>query len=338
METTSVSSLQDTDSAVFERHVEPYRAELRLHCYRLTGSLLDADDLVQEALLRAWRFRESFQGRASLRTWIYRIATNVCLDDLARKPRRRLAEYYGSPDDPEVEAAPPLAEPIWLEPFPDSLLGVADPDARPPDARYSTRESVELAFLAAVQFLSPKQRAVLLLRDVLAFSAAETAEQLDMSAISVNSALRRARARLRIELPAGEESALERASVGTERKLVDRFLQAWGTANIELLASLLREDATLSMPPMPSWYAGRSAVLEFLKRNPFSSEWHGRMKLMPTRANGRPALAIYHLAAGTQEFVPFGIMTIGLQDGAVADITAFLTADLIPRFGLPETL
>lgn len=338
-EAGEVESFRDADHEAFEQIVEPHRSELRLHCYRLLGSLHDAEDLVQEALLRAWRFRDSFQGRASMRTWLYKIATNLCLDALPRRARRRLAEDYGPPDDPTAPAAPPLMEQIWLEPFPDRLLGLADQATPGPEARYTARESIELAFLAAVQLLSPRQRAVLLLRDVLGFSAAETAEQLDMTVVSVNSALQRARVTLRKRRPTGgDESVTLLAAESKERALVEKYLRAWEAANVELLSSLLKEDVILGMPPIPSWYSGRAAVVEFLARNPLSPEWRDSLRLVPTRANGRPAFAVYHRDAESDRFSPFGIMTLRIEGDAIAEIGGFLDPSLFPFFALPDYL
>jgi RNA polymerase sigma-70 factor, ECF subfamily len=331
-------TLRHVDSETFDQLVEQHRAELRVHCYRVTGSLHEAEDLTQETMLRAWKSRDSFEGRSSLRTWLYKIATNLCLDALKHQSRRRLVEDYGPAGDPTVPAAPPITEQIWLDPFPDRLLDLVDHGTPGPEERYTLLESVDLAFVAAVQFLPPKQRAVLLLRDVLGFSAEETAQQLDTTVISVNSALVRARRTLSRRLSPGTRDSAIAAATGRQRAVVEKYVRAWEAADIEELSSLLREDVFLGMPPMPSWYSGRASVLEFLARNPLSPEWQPRLKLVPTRANGRAAFGVYHREGEADIFTPFGIMTLRIEGDAIAEIGGFLDPSLFPFFALPERL
>jgi RNA polymerase sigma-70 factor (ECF subfamily) len=239
------------DQDAFQRLAEPYRRELQLHCYRMVGSVHDAEDLVQETFLRAWRGIAGFEGRSSFRAWLYRIATNACLNALAGRARRELPEKQGPPSDQPPDRmleSGPATEIPWLQPYPDAALeGIADP-APGPDVRYEMREAVHLAFIAAIQHLPPRQRAVLLLRDVLGWSAAGTARLLDTSVMSVNSALQRARATLEKRLPAGRPSAPP-APNDRQRALLDRYVRAWESADVDGFVALLREDATVSMPP-----------------------------------------------------------------------------------------
>ncbi len=246
------------DQREFSGLTEPYRHELQLHCYRILGSLQDAEDIVQETLLRAWRRLETYEERAPLRAWLYKIATNACFDALAKRPRRVLPTAQTAPADPRQPFAPPITEPIWLEPYPDDLI---DESAAGPEARYSLRESVSLAFLAALQGLPPRQRAVLILRDVLDWRAREAAQLLDITVSAVNSALHRARVTLQQRYHTRGREAVSGTSIEDGlRPLLERYVQVWEAADIDGLVNLLREDATLSMPPLPTWYAGREAI------------------------------------------------------------------------------
>jgi RNA polymerase sigma-70 factor (ECF subfamily) len=305
------------DERAFAQLTSPYRRELQVHCYRMLGSLHDAEDLVQETMLRAWRRLGAFEGRTSLRRWLYAIATNACLNKLEREPRVLLFPA-GEDADP-----PPLARVSWLEPYPDSLL----PDAAvgDPQARLDLRESVALAFLAAIQHLPPRQRAMLVLFDVLGWSAAETAELLQTSVAAVNSGLQRARATL-------DRRPEPRPTEQEERVLVERFVDAWDRVDIDGLVELLREDAVLAMPPEPVWFAGRGAVGEFFATVPAEGDLT-RIKLIPTRANLRPALAAYF------DGQAYGIMVFELTRGRIAEIVGFAdAARSFDRFGLPERL
>lgn len=318
----------------FERH----RRELQLHCYRMTGSVLEAEDLVQETLLRAWMGRATYAGRASVRAWLYRIATNVCLDAVARRKRRLRPADYGPPEDPDQAARPPVTETLWLEPYPDALLeGLVD--LAGPEAQIESREAVELAFIAAVQHLPARQRAALLLHDVLGWTAAETAGLFETSVASVNSALQRARATLRHRIPAGQDGwRVKATSDRAEREIVARYVRAWEAQDVAGLVALLKQDAELSMPPQPSWYCGRDAVGAFLSSNPLSPEWQGRLRLRPTRANGQPAFAVYHREYAAGEFAAFGIMVLRLDGDSIREIAGFIDPRLFPPFGLPAKL
>jgi len=327
------------DRDAFEQLVEPHRAELRLHCYRMLGSLDDAEDLVQETLLRAWRAVDQFEGRASVRSWLYRIATNACLNALTRRAtaRRVLPEALGPPAV-ELPHGEPAKEVAWLEPYPDAALeGV--PDTAPgPEARYEMREAVQLAFVAAIQHLSPRQRAVLLLRDVMGWSAAETAGLLDTTVTSVNSALLRARSTIERRYPDGRPGALP-AQDERERELVERYLQVWDAADVDGLVALLREDAIIAMPPWPEWYTGHVAIRTF-----FASIWppggprpeHPR--LLPTRANGQPAFAVYHPAEEPGSREAHAVQVLTVRQGAIAAITHFRDPRVVARFGMPLTM
>ena len=241
----------------FRRLADEHRAELLAHCYRMLGSIHDAEDALQETLLRAWRGLPCFAGRSSLRTWLHRIASNVCVDAIARRPRRVLPVDHGPSSDPGVEIGRPLVESVWVEPFPDETLALAEGYAAP-DARYEQRESVELAFVAALQYLPATQRAVLLLREVLGFSAREVAETLDTTVASVNSALQRARSTVRNRLPErSQQSTLRALGDKRIRELVDAYVEAWGRGDVDALRELLAEDAVFSMPPWAAWWRGR---------------------------------------------------------------------------------
>jgi RNA polymerase sigma-70 factor (ECF subfamily) len=314
------------DAEAFERLAGPHRRHLQLHCYRMLGSLQDAEDAVQETFLRAWRRLETFEGRSSFRTWLYRIATNACLDALDRRPPRLLPDEYGPPGDPRRAPAPPVTEGVWLDPYPDALLELLE-DAEPgPEAVYDVRESVRLAFVAALQHLPPRQRAVLLLRDVLGWSAAEVAGLLEVSVVSVNSSLQRARATLSKRAPTRDPTP-----AAVERSLLDRYVRAWNEADVDALVALLKEDATLTMPPVPSWFRGRAAIAAFLSTTPFGEEWRGRLRVVPTGANGQPACAVYERAEDGVDR-PFAVMVLTLDGGSIAAITGFTERRLFPLF------
>ncbi|MGH3092346.1 MAG: RNA polymerase subunit sigma-70, partial [Gaiellaceae bacterium] len=293
------------------------------------GSFEDSEDLVQETFLRAWRKRKSFQGRSTFRAWLYGIATNACLDALRRNPRRALAR----------QAAPvPPAEIPWLQPYPDRLLeGVAANDAEP-DAAVVAKETIELAFLAAIQHLPPRQRAALILRDVLGWSAAESASLLDASVPAVNSALQRARATLKQQLP---ERRFDWAATADpseeERAVLQRYMEAHERADATALAELLREDARFTMPPQLMWCEGREAIMAAFTPEIFGPEAMGDFRLVPTRANRQPAAANYVRRRGDSEYRALALDVLRIENGKVVEITAFVS-DLFPAFGLPPTL
>ena len=334
---------QDASEA-FQRLVEPYRSELRVHCYRMLGSLADADDLVQETYLRAWRGFEGFEGRASVRSWLYRIATNACLNALAsRRVARRLMPdpevppSEGPPPEPGRDA--PATESSWLDPYPDSALeGVADA-APGPAARYEMHESVQLAFVAAIQQLPPRQRAVLLLHDVLRWSAAETAALLESSPASVNSALQRARATLARQFPEGRPASTP-APDERQRALLDTYVKAWEEGDLDRFVVLLREDAVLSMPPLAAWYAGPEAIGSFFLWVQRRHDQAGRppFRFVRTGANRQPAFGVYVPSQNGSEWRPLAIQVLTLGGGAITSIVAFLDTRLFAAFGLPPTL
>jgi RNA polymerase sigma-70 factor (ECF subfamily) len=323
------------DGDAFERLAEPHRTELRLHCYRMLGSIHDAEDMVQETLLRAWRGIAAFEERASLRGWLYRIATNVCLDAIERRDRQRrvLPDLTGEPFDrmPDADGALDIA---WLEPYPDAAL-VGVPDSAPtPDVRYELREAVQLAFIAAIQYLPPRQRAALLLRDVLGWSASEVAKLLDASVASVNGALQRARAVIDARLPSRRQSLF--TPTASQREVLDRYLHAWERADVDAFVALLREDVVLSMPPWPNWYRGRSAVGSVFAWTARPGG-NGPFRLLPTAANGQPAFAFYSRFGG-DVWRPHSIQVIELDGDSVASMTSFVTPTLFSAFGLSVRL
>jgi RNA polymerase sigma-70 factor, ECF subfamily len=331
-----VSAARDGDEDAFRRLVEAHRKELHSHCYRMLGSLHDADDALQDTLLRAWRGLPRLEGRSSLRTWLYRIATNACLDAIGRRTKRVLPIDYGPPAAPgSGEPEEPLRESIWIEPYPDAELGIEDGYATP-EARYERRESVELAFIAALQHLPPRQRTVLILREVLGFSAREVAESLETTVASVNSALQRARKAVDERLPEQSQQATLRA-LGDERvrEVVDRFTTAFESGDVEAIRDLLTEDATFAMPPYAPWYRGRDAVTEswLMPGGP-----PPRLRYAATRANGQLALGTYGLDLVRGRYLPIALDVLTLRDTLISDVLAFRTPEVFPRFGLPDEL
>jgi RNA polymerase sigma-70 factor, ECF subfamily len=324
------------DEDAFRRLVEPHRAELHAHCYRMLGSVHDAEDALQDALLRAWRGLCKFNRRSRLRRWLYRIATNACLDALARRPKRVLPIDYGPPVDPDSsEPGKPLADSVWLEPYPDQMVGLEDGYAAP-EARYEQRESVELAFVAALQHLPPRQRAVLILREVLGFSAKEVSQTLSTTVASVNSALQRARKALDERLPETSQQATLR-SLGDERvrAIVQGFIDAFERGDVDAIVALLAKDATFAMPPYPEWYRGRDAVSEswLMPGGP-----PPRLRYVPTIANGQLALGAYQLDAEGKRFVPLALDVLTVRHARIAGVTAFRTPTVFGPFGLPAQL
>jgi RNA polymerase sigma-70 factor (ECF subfamily) len=324
------------DGDAYGRLVEPYRAELHAHCYRMLGSVPDAEDALQEALLRAWRGLPRFEGRSSLRSWLYRIATNACLKAIARRPKRVLPIDYGPAADPHDGPGEPLVESVWLEPYPDERLGPEDGFASP-EARYAQRESVELAFIAALQHLPARQRAVLILREVLGFSAREVAEALEMTPAGVDSALQRAHKTVDQRLPEQTQQATLHA-LGDDalRELVDAYVDAWERGDVEAVVAMLAEDATMAMPPLPTWYRGREAVAAFLRGWPLAGA--ARWRLVPARANAQLAFGHYLWDEEKRRFTPHGVNVLTLRGARIEEITAFLTPEAFGRFGLPDAI
>jgi RNA polymerase sigma-70 factor (ECF subfamily) len=323
------------EADAFARLVEPYRAELHVHCYRMLGSPHDAEDALQDALLRAWRGVQGVRERAALRAWLYRVATNSCHDAIKRRPARMLPIESMAPLQPEDDPGEPAVEVPWVEPYPDELLGLEDGRAAP-EARYEQREAVELAFVAALQHLPPAQRTALILRDVLGFSAREASEALNTTVASVNSALQRARKTIHERLPARSQQATLRALGDSRaRNLVQALMDAWQRADIETVAALLADDATFSMPPYASWWRGRSAITALIARLQPSCP---PSQSVSVHANGQAALGCYLWDREWGAYRP-GTLTVFDLDGAlVKNVVSFVLPELFPRFRLPEQL
>ncbi len=309
--------IRDADENAFAELIEPHRRELHAHCYRMLGSVHDADDALQEALLGAWKGMARFEGRSSLRSWLYMIATNASLRVLEGRRRRELPGGAGTGDDPRSPLAEPLAESVWVEPYPDELM------------RYEDREGVELAYVAALQLLAPNQRAALLLRDVLGFSARETAEILETSVASVNSGVQRARAKLERDRPARSQQETLRA-LGDERsrELVARFVDAWNRADVSAIVAMLSEDASFSMPPLPTWFRGRDDIAAFLTARVFRSTWRFEV----TSAGGQPAMVGHRRDPGGARYEPRALSVFTFEGERIAAITSFLGPGVLGRF------
>ena len=312
----------------FVRRSDPYRRELLAHCYRMLGSIHDAEDQVQETLIRAWRSYGDFEGRASIRTWLYRIATNTCLRALETRERLPLPSGLGGPGDPDGTFAVARLEVPWLQPLPDTALGGQLPGD--PASVVASRASMRLALIAALQYLPPRQRAVLILRDVLGWHAPEVAELLGISAAAANSVLQRARAQLE-RLAPEEDDIREPADPGV-RALLDRYAAAFETADVRLLTELLREDAVLEMPPLPTWFAGRELIGRFLARRVLVRA--GDFRLLPVGANFQPAFAAYDRAEDGAHRA-HAIMVVTVRGGRIGRIVSFNDDSLFPAFGLP---
>jgi RNA polymerase sigma-70 factor (ECF subfamily) len=313
------------DEGAFQRLIERYQSELHAHCYRMLGSLHDAEDALQEALVRAWRGLPRFEGRSSLRSWLYRIATNTCLDSIAKRPKRVLPVDYGPASDPHDGPGEPIIESVWVEPYPDETLGVEDGYAAP-EASYEQRESVELAFIAALQHLPANQRAVLILREVLGFSAKEAAEILDTTTASVNSALQRARKAVDERTPEQSQQATMRA-LGDDgvKEVVRGYVDAWDRGDIDAVVAMLTDDAAFSMPPLRTWYGGAD-LPDFLRVGPLSGEWRWRHVLV--RSNGQPALGYYAWDEGRGAYVAFALNVLTLRGRQISDVTAFINRSI----------
>jgi len=310
------------DEAAFAALVERHRRELQVHCYRMLGSFEDSEDLMQETFLRAWRKRESFEARSTFRAWLYRIATNACLDALERRPR----------------VATPSGEILWLEPYPDDLLEGIAADDDEPDAAIVAKETIELAFLVAIQHVPPRPRAVLIVRDVLGWSAKETAALLETTVPAVNSALQRARAILKERLP---ERRLEWAAgqdpSEQERVLLDRYIDATERADVDALTELLGEELRFSMPPEPGVWEGRDTVVSAWVEGGFGTESFGAFRCLPTSANRQPAVANYVRKPGDTEYRAFAVDVLRIQEGVVTEILTFHSS-VFASLGLPQTV
>jgi RNA polymerase sigma-70 factor, ECF subfamily len=329
LERQLIEAVRHGDEDAFRRVVEPYRSDLHAHCYRMLASPFDADDALQETLLRAWRAMPTFRGDEHFRAWLFKIASNVCLDALRRR-KRRLSVESGEPQGPDDDPGAPLPDSVWIQPYPDDVLGLQDGYASP-EARYEQREAVELAFVAALQHIPPSQRAALLLRDVLGFSAKEAAGALDTTVASVNSALQRARRTVDERVPAPSQQATLRA-LGDERlrSIVKGYLDAWERGDVAALVTMLAEDATFSMPPFAAWWKGRGVIAAFA-----AEPVH---RYIPLRANGQAANAAYRWDERKASYVAEAIEVLTLDGVSIKAMTAFMMPELFPLFGLPDEL
>ena len=331
----SVSSLTpmlaESKDDAFRTQLEPYRRQITLHAYRMLGSLQDAEEVAQESLVRGWEHLDQLRSGAAAKAWLYKIATNACLDRLKARRRRALPPAVAAAADPAQPPGAPAHERLWIEPAPDAWLEVpADPQQRP-DARAMRHESIALAFITALQLLPPKQRAALLLVDVLGLRPRETADLLETTEVSVNSLLQRARKNL-------ETRAVEpRPPTGPdETALLHRLIDTWERGDLDALTGLLARDAVFSMPPHAEWYAGRAAIRQFFER--FFVADPKRFRLMPVGANGSPAVGVYAAPIEGGTFEPVAITLFTIRDGLVAEITKFTMPQLFPLFGLPDRL
>jgi RNA polymerase sigma-70 factor, ECF subfamily len=339
LDASMTAAVREGDEPAFARIADRHRRELEVHCYRMLGSLHDSEDAVQETLLRAWRYRESLREDAPLRPWLYRIATNVCLDALARDGRRAALTTSDEGDGVAPGASGEgVAEITWLQPFPDSRLEPEAPREAEPDAVVVTKETIELAFLTVIQLLTPHQRAVLILRDVLGWSARESAELLEVSVASVNSALQRARDTLRTHLPerrpdwpAGVDAT------SAERELLRRYIEATEQADFAAFESLIREDAVFRMPPQPGTWRGRDTMIQGWIEGGFGSSELGELRCIPTRANRQPAIACYRRREGETVARPLAMDVLRVEEGQITEIITF-SGELFEAFGLPGTL
>jgi RNA polymerase sigma-70 factor (ECF subfamily) len=338
LETAGImASIRGDDEAAFGTIAERYRRQLHVHCYRMLGSFADAEDIVQETMLRAWRSRSRFEGRSTFRHWLYRIATNACLNFVQRSPRRVMAPDI-VPATADASTPPKWAPEVpWIQPYPDELLELAAPSEAEPEAMTVSRETIELVYLAAIQHLPPRQRAVLILRDAIDWSAQETADLLEMSVPAVNSAHHRARSTMRAALPDRDsDAASAKTATEDERTVLHKFMQAFERADAAALATLLREDARLTMPPGLMWFDGRESVMT-LYRQLLGPNSFGEFRLVPTYANRQPGAAAYLRPRGKAEFRLTGLNVLRIEGGRIAEITSF-RPDLCTAFGLRKAL
>lgn len=325
-----LAAARSGDQSAFAALTEPHRRELLSHCYRMLGSLEDAEDQVQETLLRAWRRLETYQGAGTLRAWLYKIASNACVDLLRRRPKRSLPLELRPPSDPAAPFEPPLTEPVWIEPFPDERLA---PQEASPEARYEARESISFAFMIALQELPPRQRCALILGDVLDWQAAEVAGVLEVSVSAVNSLLHRAR--LTLKQRYHQKGEPKPPPAPQQAQLLERYLAAWESADIDGIVSLLTEDAAFPMPPLPGWYRGRDAIRRFILATSLAGEAAGRWKLLPIRANDSPGFAFYVRDEAGGKYLPFALQVLRFEGEQFGNVTTFGAPNLFPAFGLP---
>jgi len=335
-ETKLLTAARGGDEDAFRELVAPYRGELHAHCYRMLGSVQDAEDALQDALLRAWRGLDGFEERSSLRSWLYRVTTNSAIDLLNRRPKRVLPFEHGPAWDPSDPMGEAITEPVWLEPYPDELLDTGQPIVGPA-ARYELRESVELAFGAALQHLPARQRAVLILRDALGFSAKEVAQALDTTVASVTSALQRARSSIQERLPdESQQATMRRLGDPAIRNLINAYVSAWEAGDVDGIVQLLTDDIRIEMPPIPTWYHGREAAARFLAEIAFTGDGRS-VKLIPTWASGQIAFGSYRVEPGATDFTPYVLQVLRLRGDEISEIHGFLEEDHT-AYGLPARL
>jgi RNA polymerase sigma-70 factor, ECF subfamily len=320
-----IVAAQQGDRDAYSRLMEVHRPELHAHCYRMLGSTADAEDALQDALVRAWRGISRFEGRSSLRSWLYRIATNACLKLIERRPRRTLPIDYGPAADPHDPAGAPISESVWIDPYPT------------PERGLERLETVELAFIAALQHLSPGNRAVLILRDVLGFSGAETAKLLDTTPTAVYSSLQRAHKAV-LQRTGGQSQQTTFHDIGEAavRRIAAQYVDAWERGDVDALVGLLTEDAVFSMPPLPTWYRGLEAIRAFVFDHPMAAT--NRWQMLPARANGQLAFGSYCWDRHDRLYVAHGVNVVTLRGTRIAEITAFLETNSFPGLGLPPTI
>jgi RNA polymerase sigma-70 factor (ECF subfamily) len=331
--TTDLERARAGDSGAFDQLIAPYRRELQVHCYRMLGSFQDAEDMLQETLLAAWRALDGFEARASMRAWLYKIATNRCLNalrDSSRRPQPAAGPSFSAPEPTR------RTEPLWIQAYPDALLEDMADNAPGPEARYEIREALALAFITGLQRLPPRQRAALVLRDVLGYPAAQTAAMLDTTEVSVNSALQRARGTLGAQAPSTSRESAPTPRSARERELVGRFVDAFEAADTDRLVALLTDDAWLTMPPEPLEYQGHAAIAEFY----LTRAWWGvaAVRLVPTRANFQPAFGYYLQAESSAVMQAHGLVVLTLAGDKISAMTRFGDEDQFARFGLPLTI
>ncbi|MFE9328744.1 RNA polymerase subunit sigma-70 [Nocardia sp. NPDC052278] len=334
---TDVSAALSGNALAFEKLAQRHRAELHVHCYRFMGSTEDAEDLVQETFLRAWAKRDTYQGTSTYRAWLYGIATHACLDALRRRSRRVTPPEVTGPADPHADPES-TTDIAWLEPYPDQLLDNIVAHGAEPEAKLISKETTELVFIAAIQHLPPRQRAALILRDVLEWSTKETAKSLDTTPAAINSALQRARETLKHRWTPRETTNTNTAKLmtDTERSLVTGMVDAWEQADTTAVAALLSADARFVMPPIESWYDGREAIVTFLGQHAFGPSMPGQFRAIRTGANRQPALGIY-IRDANDDYRPFGLLVLTMNSGAITEMALFQIPRLFSLAGLPKT-